>query len=96
MLGKCAQVIKQVRGGRLVRVKQGIIFGGRDPLKAKLEQWGWKINTAFVERLNLTIRHHIAALGRRVLKRAQAELGLEQQASLFLVYYNFCRSHASS
>jgi IS1 family transposase len=90
-----AQVIKQVRGGRLIRVKQRIIFGGRDPLKAKLEQWGWKINTAFVERLNLTIRHHIAALGRWVLRRAQAPPGLEQQASLFLIYYNFCRSHAS-
>jgi IS1 family transposase len=90
-----AQVIKQVRGRRLVRVKQRVIFGGREQLKAKLEQWGWKINTAFVERLNLTIRHHIAALGRRVLRRAQAPLGLEQQASLFLVYYNFCMGHAS-
>jgi len=26
---------------------------------------GWKINTAFVERLNLSIRQHVAALGRR-------------------------------
>jgi IS1 family transposase len=90
-----AQVIKRVRGRRLVRVKQRLVFGGREQLQAKLAQWGWQINTAFVERLNLTIRHHIAALGRRVLKRAQAPFGLGQQTSLFLVYYNFCRSHAS-
>jgi len=48
-----------------------------------------------VERLNLTIRQHLAALGRRVLKRAQAPVGLEQQAVLFLVYYNFCLEHRS-
>jgi IS1 family transposase/transposase-like protein len=90
-----AQVIKRVRGGRLVRVKQRLIFGDRAQLQARLEQWGWKINTAFVERLNLTIRHHIAALGRRVLKRAQAPVGLGQQVVLFLVYYNFCLEHNS-
>ena len=75
-----AQMIKQVREGRLVRVKQRIIFGCGEQLKAKLDQWGWKINTACVERLHLTIRHHIAALGRRVLRRAQVPLGWGQQA----------------
>jgi hypothetical protein len=79
----------------LVRVKQPLVFGCREQLKAKLDQWGWKINTAFVERLNLTIRHHIAVLGQRVLKRAQAPVGLGQQAILFLVYYNFCLEHHS-
>jgi hypothetical protein len=64
-------------------------------VRARLGRWGWKINTAFVERLNLTIRQHIPALGRRVLTHAQSPVGLSHQAMLFLVYYNFCLVHAS-
>ena len=52
-------------------------------------------NTAFVERLNLSIRQHLPALGRRVLTRAQSPVGLSHQALLFLIYYNFCLVHAS-
>ncbi len=46
-----AQVIKRVQGGRLVRVKQRLVFGCREQLRARLDQLGWQINTAFVERL---------------------------------------------
>ena len=49
-----AQVIKTVSGGRLVRVKQRLVFGCLEQVRARLDRWGWKINTAFVERLNLT------------------------------------------
>ena len=49
-----AQVIKTVRRGRLVRVKQRLVFGCLEEVQARLGRWGWKINTAFVERLNLT------------------------------------------
>jgi IS1 family transposase len=90
-----AQVIKRVRRGRLVLVKQRLVFGGLEAVRARLGRRGWKINTAFVERLNLTIRQHVAALGRRVLTRAQSPVGLSHQAMLFLVYYNFCLAHAS-
>jgi IS1 family transposase len=90
-----AQVIKTVRRGRLVRAKQHVVFGSLEAVRARLGRWGWKINTAFVERLNLTIRQHVAALGRRVLTRAQSPVGLSHQAMLFLVYYNFCLVHAS-
>jgi hypothetical protein len=43
-----------VRGGRLVRVKQRLVFGCLEQVQARLDQWRWKINTAFVEPLNLT------------------------------------------
>jgi len=39
----------------------------------------WQINTAFVERLNLTIRQHVAAIGRRVSTLCKGEDGLRQQ-----------------
>jgi IS1 family transposase/transposase-like protein len=90
-----AQVIKTVRRGRLVWVKQRVVFGSLEAVRVRLGRRGWKINTAFVERLNLSIRQHVAALGRRVLTRAQSPVGLSHQAMLFLVYYNFCLVHAS-
>ncbi len=40
---------------------------------------GWQINTAFVERLNLDIRHHVAAVGRRVSTLCKHEDGLRHK-----------------
>src|SRR5213592_2145318 len=56
---------------------------------------GWHINTAFVERLNLTIRQHIAAVGLRVSTLCKGEDGLRQQVAVFHCYDNFCLPHAS-
>ena len=56
---------------------------------------GWQINTAFVERLNLSLRQHVAAVGRRVSTLCKGEDGVRQQLSLYHVYYNFCLPHAS-
>jgi hypothetical protein len=39
---------------------------------------GWQINTAFIERANLTIRQHVAAVGRRVITLCKGEDGLRQ------------------
>jgi len=55
---------------------------------------GWQINTAFIERVNLTIRQHVAAVGRRVSTLCKHEAGLRQQLALYQVYYNFCLPHA--
>src|SRR5262249_7761995 len=56
---------------------------------------GWHINTAFVERINLTIRQHVAAVGRRVSTLCKGEDGLQQQLAVFHCYYNFCLPHTS-
>src|SRR5438874_5295525 len=56
---------------------------------------GWQINTAFIERVNLTIRQHVAAVGRRVMTLCKGAEGLRQQLALYHVYYNFCLPHAS-
>jgi len=57
--------------------------------------WAARINTAFIERLNLTIRQHVAAVGRRVNTLCKHEAGLRQQLALYHVYHNFCLPHAS-
>jgi hypothetical protein len=46
-------------------------------------------------RLNLSLRQHVAAVGRRVITLCKGEAGLRQQLVLYQVYYNFCLPHAS-
>ena len=90
-----AQVIKTVRRRRLVRVTHRVVFGTLEAVQQVLAACGWQINTAFVERINLTIRQHVAAVGRRVSTLCKGEDGLRQQLALCQVYYNFCSPHAS-
>ena len=90
-----AQVIKTVRRRRLVRVSHRVIFGTLVAMEQVLAAHGWHLNTAFVERLNLTIRQHVAAVGRRVSTLCKGEDGIQQQLALYHVYYNFCLPHAS-
>jgi IS1 family transposase len=90
-----AQVIKTVRRRRLVRVSHRVVFGTLEAVQQVLAACGWQINTAFVERLNLSLRQHVAAIGRRVSTLCKGEEGLHQQLALYHVYYNFCLPHAS-
>jgi IS1 family transposase len=90
-----AQVLKTVRRRRLADVKHCVVFGSLEAVKHILAPRGWHINTAFVERINLTIRQHVAAVGRRVSTLCKGEDGLLQQVAVFHCYYNFCLPHTS-
>jgi IS1 family transposase len=90
-----AQVIKQSRRKRLVGVKHHVVFGTLGTIAQVLAGCGWKINTAFVERLNLDIRQRVAAVGRRVNTLGKGADGLQHQLALFPVYHNFVLAHAS-
>src|ERR687885_743913 len=90
-----AQVVKTVRRRRLVRVSHRVVFGPLEAVAQVLAACGWQIQTAFVERLNLTLRQHVAAVGRRVSTLCKGEDGLRQQLAIFHCYYNFCLPHAS-
>src|SRR6266566_650540 len=90
-----AQVIKTIRRRRLVHVTHRVVFGTLDRVNAVLAACGWQINTAFVERLNLTIRQHVAAVGRRVSTLCKGGDGVRHQLALYSVYSNFCLPHAS-
>ena len=90
-----AQVVKQYRRKRVVRVKHRVVFGTMGAIEQVLSVCGWKINTAFVERLNLDIRQRVAAIGRRVNTLCKGEDGLQHQLALFHVYHNFVLPHAS-
>jgi hypothetical protein len=90
-----AQVIKTVRRRRLVRVSHRVVCGTQAAIAQVLAAHGWHINTAFIERLNLSMRQHVAAVGRRVSTFCKGEDGLRQQLVLYQTYYNFCLPHAS-
>src|SRR6266851_2046301 len=90
-----AQVVKTVRRRRLVRVRHRVVFGTLEAVQQVLAACGWQINTEFIERVNLSIRRHVAAVGRRVMTLCKHEAGLRQQLALYHVYYNFCLPHAS-
>jgi hypothetical protein len=78
-----------------VRVSHRVVFGTLEAVQQVLAACGWQINTSLVERLNLTIRQHVAAIGRRVSTLCKGEDGLRQQLALYHCYYNFCLLHAS-
>jgi IS1 family transposase len=90
-----AQVVKTVRRRRLVGVTHRVVFGTLAAVHAVLAPLGCQINTAFVERLNLDLRQHVAAIGRRVTTLCKGEDGVRQQLALFQTYHNFCLPHAS-
>jgi IS1 family transposase len=90
-----AQVIKTMRRRRLVRVSHRVVLGTLEAVQQVLAACGWQIQTAFVERLNLSLRPRVAAIGRRSAPACKGKDGLRQQLALFQVYHNFVLPHAS-
>jgi IS1 family transposase len=90
-----AQGVQSSRRRCIVGVKHRVVLGTLEPVRQVLGACGRKINTAFVERLNLDIRQRVAAVGRRVNTLCQGEDGLRHQLTVYHAYYNFCVPHAS-
>jgi hypothetical protein len=88
-------VVKSYRRRHLAQINHRVVFGTLTGVKQVLAAQGWQINTAFIERANLSIRQHMAAVGRRVMTLCKGEAGLRQQLSLYHTYYNFCLPHTS-
>src|SRR5204863_5947489 len=67
------QVKKCYRRRKLVRVTHKMRLGTEAALTATLQGLGFsgRLNTAFIQRVNLTVRHGIAALARRTWATAQ-------------------------
>src|SRR5262249_28626174 len=90
-----AQVIKTMRRRRLVAVKHHVVFGTKAAGDQVLAACGWQINTAFVERLNLSLRQRGAAMRRRSATSCKGGDGLGQHLALFQVYHHVLSPHAS-
>jgi hypothetical protein len=91
------QVQKRYRRRRLVRVRRRPVCGPGGSLRMALQALGWSglVQTAFVERLNLTVRQSVAGLTRRTWATAQTAAGLGAQLAWWRGYYHFIRPHLS-
>ena len=83
------QVIKQRAGRRLISVTRRVIFGVEELIALK------QISTSLLERLNGTIRQHVAPLHRKTRSFAKCRMALDTQTQLFKSYYNLCRKHGT-
>ncbi len=91
------QVKKSYRRRKLVRVTHVMRLGTEAALKASLQGMGFsgRLNTAFIERVNLTVRHGVSALTRRTWATAQQTPQLLAHLEWWRAYYHFVRPHAS-
>ena len=91
------QVKKSYRRRKLVRVTRVMRLGTEDALTVALQQLGFsgRLNTAFIERVNLTVRHGVAALARRTWATSQQATQLLAHLEWWRAYYHFVRPHQS-
>ena len=92
-----AQVVKHRRRGRVVKITQRVIFGTREALEEYLRRSpvNSRVNTAFVERQNETMRHHNRRFMRKTLSFSKEMFWLSCQLHLCIGYYHFCLPHSS-
>jgi transposase-like protein len=92
------QVIKQRVGKRLLSITRRVAYGSLERAEALMQatqvELG-RINTAYIERLNATLRTWLPALARRT--RTPSGLREQLEAALFWTgcVYNFCHVHAT-
>ncbi len=91
------QVKKIYRRRKLVQVTHVMRLGASVALQAALQGLGLsgRLNTAFIERVNLTVRHGVAALARRTWATVQQAPQLLTHLEWWRAYYHFVRPHAS-
>ena len=89
------QVIKTRRNDRVIKVERRAVIGAPWRLEQALcdSEDASKLNTSFIERLNLTIRQGSAYLCRRTICHARWKERLEDHLELLRCYYNFIRPH---
>jgi IS1 family transposase len=84
-------MIKTRRNDRIIKVERRTLIGDAWRFEETLRdsEDSSKLNTSFVERLNLTIRLGSAYLFRRTISHARMKEHLEDHLELLRCYYNF-------
>jgi hypothetical protein len=91
------QVKKSSRRRKLARVTQVMRLLTQADLTAARPRMGFsgRLNTAFLERVNLTVRHGVAALARRTWATAKPAPQLLAHLEWWRAYSHFVRPHAA-
>lgn len=89
------QVVKQYKKYRVVNVTRRVVFGDPERVESHLSAStvSRKINTAYVERNNGTIRHMDARCVRKTLRFSKKMENHDLQLALTVTYYHLCRPH---
>ncbi len=92
-----ATVNKEKKQGRVISVTYKVIFGTLEKIIKCIEAStpGLSINTSFIERMNLTLRHLCSRLKRKGLNFSKKREFLAYHLQLSVAYYHTCRSHRS-
>ena len=92
-----AQVIKHQRRRRTIQVERRILCGEKGTYAERLKSAGLsgRINTSFIERLNLTIRQCVLKLTRRNWGPSHFTPELLEHLEWWRAYYHFVRYHES-
>ena len=90
-----AQVVKRRERGRVVEITSRVVFGTKKAVAPQLKRSpvSKQIDTSFVERNNLTIRHRNRRLTRKTIAFSKKRERLEQQLHLAFAYYHFVKPH---
>ena len=91
------QLVKRKRSRKLAYALTRMLWGKRKTLLAKLKSVGLSglIQTAFIERCNLTIRQSVAPFRRKTWSLAQSEIALLMHVEWWRGYYHLVREHSS-
>ena len=89
------QVMKTWRNNRVARIDRRVLIGSNLQFEHALSdsEDSVSLNTAFVERLNLTVRRGSAYLCRKTPCHARYHEHLEDRLELLRCYHNFVRPH---
>lgn len=92
-----SQVIKHQRRRKTVEVERRVLVGEASVYTERLRHGGLsgRINTSFVERVNLTIRQCVSKLTRRTWGPAKYTPELMEHLEWWRMYYHFVRPHES-
>jgi IS1 transposase len=86
-------VVKRRQKGRVVEITSRVVSGTEEAVSVQLKRSpvSEHINTIFVERNNLTIRHQNRRLTRKTIAFSKKRERLEQQLHLAFAYYHFVK-----
>lgn len=90
-----AVVHKTRENGVIKKVETRIVFGSEQRIKERLEKSvSNKVNTAYIERSNATLRQNDAHLQRKTYKFSKEKDFLKAKLAIIILFYNFIKPHS--
>jgi len=92
-----AQLYKHKVRRKLIHTEAVAMIGDLTEIEQRLRHYGFsgKIQTSYVERLNVDLRSDIAALARRSTALMRSSEHLSEVTTIWQGYHNLCRPHSS-